>query len=144
MEPVSAYGASKAAFSLAAASYARESNLDVRILRIFAVYGEGQNPKNFWPALKRAALAGEDFHMSPGEQVCDFSPAEFITNELLKEISKTRREEIFRNLGSGKPQTLLDFATAWWTHWKAKGRLLAGDIPYRKNEIMRYVPLLED
>jgi nucleoside-diphosphate-sugar epimerase len=143
MKPMGAYGASKAAFSVAAAGYARATNWDIRVLRIFAVYGEGQNPGNFWPSLKRAAMAGEDFQMTLGEQICDFSPVEFVVDEILAEVIKPGSNRVFRNLGSGQPQSLLDFATGWWSKWNAKGRLLAGSVAYRKNEIMRYVPLLE-
>ena len=32
------------------------------------------------------------------------------------------------------------FAEHWWKNWDAKGRLLPGALPYRDNEVMRYVP----
>jgi len=28
----------------------------------------------------------------------------------------------------------------WWKEWSATGKLLVGEVPYRKNEVMRYVP----
>ncbi len=44
------------------------------------------------------------------------------------------------NIGTGTPQTILEFAEHWWKTWNAKGKLLPGAIPYRDNEVMRYVP----
>ena len=44
------------------------------------------------------------------------------------------------NIGTGKEQTLREFAEHWWQHWNASGQLLFGAMPYRKNELMRLVP----
>jgi hypothetical protein len=38
--------------------------------------------------------------------------------------------------------TILEFAQRWWDKWDAIGRLMPGAIPYRPNEVMRYVPEL--
>jgi len=46
------------------------------------------------------------------------------------------------NVGTGKPQTLRTFAEFWWKEWNAKGKLKVGVLPYRANEVMRYVPKL--
>jgi len=142
LEPVSAYGVSKAAFSLCASAYAREVGLNLSIMRIFAVYGEGQNPGNFWPSLRRAAMEGADFKMSEGKQVCDFSPVETIVNGILCSAVNTDRGPRVTNLGTGQAQNLVDFAETWWSRWRASGKLLVGSLPYRQNEIMRYVPRL--
>jgi len=50
------------------------------------------------------------------------------------------RSPLVANVGTGHPQTLLGFAEHWWKNWDAKGRLLPGALPYRDNEVMRYVP----
>ena len=47
---------------------------------------------------------------------------------------------LVKNIGSGKPQTVYDFAQYWWKYWNATGELKFGAIPYRDNEIMRIVP----
>ena len=39
-----------------------------------------------------------------------------------------------------KPRTIINFANEVWSNFKAKGLLLPGAIPYRKGEIMKYVP----
>jgi nucleoside-diphosphate-sugar epimerase len=46
------------------------------------------------------------------------------------------------NVGTGHPQTLRQFAEFWWEKWQAKGELKIGAIPYRDNEVLRYVPNL--
>ena len=141
--PVGAYAASKAAQSMAIAALCQERNIPLTILRLFSVYGEGQHPDNFWPSLRRAALAGDDFPMSPGEQIRDFIPVEQVAQAFLKALElppSALRSPLVANVGTGHPQTLLAFAEHWWEKWGATGKLIPGALPYRDNEVMRYVP----
>ena len=143
LEPTYAYAASKAAESMAAIGICTEKNIKLQILRIFYAYGEGQYEKNFWPLLKIAALAGNDFPMTKGEQIRDFIPVEDVAKNFVKALSfdgVNTGEPMVTNIGSGQPQTLLEFAQYWWEKWDASGNLNIGEIPYRENEVMRFVP----
>ncbi len=146
LEPVGGYAASKAAASMAAMALAAERSLELVIARPFHVYGEGQHEGNFWPALRRAALAGQDFSMTAGEQVRDFTAVEEVAAAVL---DCSTREDIIAgvprvvHIGSGRPQMLRQFAEYWWSHWKATGALRIGALPYRAGEVMRCVPALE-
>jgi nucleoside-diphosphate-sugar epimerase len=145
LEPTTAYGASKAAASMTALALARQKGLKLQIVRPFHVYGEGQDGANFWPSLKRAALAGEDFKMTPGEQVRDFASADEAARHILiacQDANLQPGQPRVKNLGSGNPQTLRQFAEHWWKQWHARGRLLLGALPYRTGEVMRYVPTI--
>ena len=124
---------------------AKENELELAILRPFHIFGEGESEYRFWPSLKNAALSGQDFPMTMGEQIRDFTPVEFAADVFIdyatnKNISKGR--PIIKNLGTAKPQSLKNFAKSEWKKFGGKGILLFGKIPYRENEIMRYVPML--
>jgi len=143
LEPVGHYAASKAAQSLAASALCREKGVNLAILRLFTVFGEGQHPDNLWPSLKKAALAGEDFPMTPGEQIRDFIPVEEVAQSFLKTLATSHSipgTPLLANIGTGNPQTLRAFVEHWWNQWEATGKLLPGTLPYRPNEVMRYVP----
>lgn len=142
LEPVGSYPASKAAASVAMVGFAQEFNVSLSILRIFQVFGEGEAASRFWPALRIAALDGCDFPMSPGLQVRDFVPVEQVAAQFVDELGRAvaRGQPVIRHIGTGHPQTLLDFATHWWAQWRARGHLCPGALPYRQNEIMRFVP----
>ncbi|MGD1089575.1 MAG: NAD-dependent epimerase/dehydratase family protein [Verrucomicrobiota bacterium] len=145
LEPAQSYPISKAAASIALAGLAREKNLEMLILRIFQVFGEGELESRFWPLLRKAALAGKDFPMTAGEQVRDFIPVEQVAEIFVNSLSRTDLKPgtpIIENVGTGEPRTLRAFAEHWWRHWNAKGKLLIGTVPYRENEVMRYVPLM--
>lgn len=141
--PTDAYAASKAAATMAASSFSLQENADVTVLRPFHVYGEGESAERFWPSLKRAALAGEDFPMTAGEQVRDFCPVEQAARSFLDAVNYLPAETCnlqIENLGTGQPIRLRDFAERCWSQWQARGKILYGEIPYRDNEVMRYVP----
>lgn len=143
LEPTGAYHSSKAAATMAALGFAVDKKVEVVVARPFHVFGEGEAPERFWPSLRRAALAGEDFPMSEGVQVRDFVAVEGVASQF-RDLATTFAVETGKpkilNLGSGKPTTLRAFAEEWWARWGAKGRLLVGQVPMRPNEVLRYVP----
>jgi nucleoside-diphosphate-sugar epimerase len=147
LEPTGPYHASKAAATLAALALAHMDKLECAILRPFHVYGEGEDSTRFWPSLRTAALAGQDYPMTQGEQVRDFVAVEEVAARFLgltvSSNLKLGNPEI-HNIGSGEQQTLRAFAEHWWDKWEAKGKLIFGAIPYRENEVMRYVPQLNE
>jgi nucleoside-diphosphate-sugar epimerase len=144
LEPTQSYPASKAAASIAFCQLAIDLGLQLSIHRIFQVFGEGEAESRLWPSLRDAARAGRDFEMTPSEQIRDFVPVEEVARQLLaachEEISPG--EPLVRNLGTGQPRSLRDFAEEWWARWQAPGKLIFGAKPYRAGEVMRYVPKL--
>lgn len=143
LEPTGAYHSSKAAATMAALGMAVDYDLELLVLRPFHVFGEGEPMTRFWPALKKAALAGEDFEMTDGEQVRDFTPVEDIAQAIcgyVRNMTVEPGHPKIINVGSGKPQTLREFAEKNWSKWGATGRLIFGAVPYRDNEVFRYVP----
>ena len=145
LEPAGAYAASKAAAAVLFCTIATEQKLQLSYLRLFSVFGEGQHEGNLWPMIRRAALVGENLALTPGEQLRDFIAVEHVAAELLAAASD---ESVapgvprVRNVGSGRPQTVRHFAESWWCPFGAQGKLLVGKLPYRSDEVMRYVPQL--
>lgn len=145
LEPTLSYPISKAAASLAFQGFAREHKVKVKLLRIFQVYGEGEQDSRLWPSLRKAALSGADFPMSTGEQVRDFIDVCDVASRFAEALNFSQVEPaqpVVQHVASGNPQTLLEFANDWWQRWGATGKLMPGAIPYRKNELMRLVPSL--
>jgi nucleoside-diphosphate-sugar epimerase len=144
--PTSSYASSKAAGFIAANTFAIENQIELCYLRIFTAYGEGQYINNFWPSLRAAALNGSDFLMTPGGQVRDFIPVNSVAKALLYSVEKggtvQKGKPFVENVGTGHPETMLEFAENCWSEWGAKGRIIAGAKPYRINEPMRFVPLI--
>lgn len=143
LEPLGPYAASKAAATMALFGMASSEEIEGLVLRPCVVYGEGEPPNRLWPSLKRAALAGEDFPMTSGLQVRDFVPVEMVARAFAESVIRTDLKPgkvRIENVGSGRPESVLEFATDWWRRWHATGKLLPNRIPDRPNEAARYVP----
>lgn len=142
LRPIGAYATSKAAFSIAMTSMCQEYNAFSTYYRLFSVFGDGQYEGNLYPSLKKAAFSNKDFSMTKGEQIRDFISVENATRQIvcgLKFEDTVVGRSATLNIGSGKPQTILEFSRHHWEKWNAKGILKIGELPYRDNETMRYV-----
>ena len=145
LRPTLSYPTSKAAASVAFEGFCREQGVQLKILRIFQVFGEGEQASRFWPSLQQAAQSGADFPMSQGDQIRDFIPVQTVAAAFLRHLDAfdgaagvPERHDI----GTGVGQSLFDFACHWWAHWEARGKLLRGAVPRRPREIHRLVPRL--
>jgi nucleoside-diphosphate-sugar epimerase len=143
LEPTMTYPTSKAAASVALYGWAIDQKVQLQILRIFQVFGEGELGMRLWPSLRKAALNGKDYPMTKGEQVRDFISVEDVADEFVNSLLFDKVMSgipMIKNIGTGKPITVREFSEYWWNKLEAKGELQVGIIPYRTNEVMRYVP----
>lgn len=135
VDPVNAYGASK----LAGWAYARAAynlwHLPVVWVRPFQVYGPGQPVHTLVPAAIHAALAGEDFRMTPGAQQRDFIYINDLIDGLVAVLFQKDLAGRTLDLATGQLTPLIDVVTAIWKLTGAQGRILAGALPYRSGEV---------
>ena len=143
LEPTNSYAGSKAVASIALLQWAAEYDLHLEVLRVFHVFGEGELETRFWPSLRKSALSGVDYPMTPGEQVRDFIPVQDVAAIFLARSAKVcdvKKTICTYNIGSGNPVSLIEFAQYWWLTWNATGKIVPGAIPYRHKEVMHYAP----
>jgi nucleoside-diphosphate-sugar epimerase len=145
LEPTQTYPTSKAAASVAWAGFAREKSVSVSILRIFQVYGEGEPIGRLWPSIRMAAISGKDYSMTLGEQVRDFIPVQEVARQFANALKTPAPpgQPMIVHVGTGKPKTVAAFAFEIWHEYHAKGQLRIGTLPYRENEVMRFVPKVD-
>lgn len=146
LEPTMSYPTSKAAASIAFQGWAVQFQVQLKILRIFQVFGEGEDANRLWPSLRRAALAGADYPMTWGEQVRDFISVEDVAQRFVAELNFEDTDSgipRIKHVGTGRPQTVRAFSEYWWRVWMGKGRLIPGAVAYRDNEVMRFVPEMD-
>jgi nucleoside-diphosphate-sugar epimerase len=97
------YPTSKAAASTATIGLANTTKANLFLGRIFQVFGEGEAENRLWPSLRKAALAGEDFPMTPGEQIRDFIPVEDVAARFLAEATHLSTHIRIANVGTWPP-----------------------------------------
>jgi len=135
-DPFNAYAASKVAAWAFGRMYWRAHGLPVVTVRPFQVYGPGQPEHALVPAAIRAALAGEDFPMTPGEQERDFIYVDDVVDGLLVAAEAPGVEGRSLDLGTGQVHTVREVVGRIWAMTGARGRILAGALSYRPGEVM--------
>ena len=136
LDPFNAYAASKVAAWAFGRMYWRALGLPIVTVRPFQVYGPGQPAHTLIPSAIRAALTGENFPMTPGEQERDFIYVEDVVEGMLAATKAPGIEGLSLDLGTGQAHTIREAVEHIWTITEARGRILAGALPYRPGEVM--------
>lgn len=136
LDPFNFYAASKVSAWAFARAYWRAHGLPVVTVRPFQVYGPGQPTHTLIPSAIRAALAGEDFRMTPGEQKRDFIYIEDVVEGLLAAATAPSIEGQSLDLGTGQVHPVRQVVERIWEITEARGRILPGALPYRPGEVM--------
>jgi len=134
LDPLNAYAASKVAAWAFGRVYWRARGLPVVTVRPFQVYGPGQPSRTLIPAAIGAALAGEDFPMTPGEQERDFVYVDDVVEGMLAAAAAPGIEGESLDLGTGVARPIRRVVERAWELAGGKGRVLPGAMPYRPGE----------
>ena len=84
----------------------RTENFPMVVIRLFLVYGPGQNSERFFPQIINGCLSGDNFPVSMGEQLRDFCYIDDITRGILLTLEKNEAIGEVINLGSGNPLSI--------------------------------------
>ena len=137
--PANVYAASKLAAWVFCQMYHRAHGWPVVGVRPFGVYGPGQRPPAFLPALIRAALCGQDFSMTGGEQVRDFVYVEDVIEGMIRAVTVPGIEGQVFNLCAGEGVYLVELAHRAVALVGDPIRINVGALSYRPGEIWRMV-----
>ena len=139
LDPISPYSFSKAAASSFCRMAAASLGASVRVLRLFLVYGPGQGEERFLPQLIRAALTGQSFRMTAGEQTREYTYIDDVVEGFLLAARKGHGEGEVYNLGSGQEISLKRLVEKVGEITGKKVKLDGDILPYRENEIRRFI-----
>lgn len=141
--PISAYGASKAAASVCARFYSRTMN--IRLLRLFNVYGPGERVPRIAPYIIACAKSGVPADLTACEQVRDYAYVGDIAEALWRALASPmegRLTNIF-NVGTGNAMPLRAFVECLRDLLLVQGlepTIRFGSLAYRDDEAMMYAP----
>ena len=132
--PNTPYGVAKDRLRRSLSDLRGETDFEFTWARIFYPYGDGQSEMSIHSQL-RSAILNEDqqFKMGSGKQVLDFISVERVASVLVSLATYYEGVGIV-NVGSGKPQMVLDFIQDQIQKLGAQIVPLVGAIPDRKFE----------
>ena len=145
LKPFSYYALTKANFVQSLHYFTHYDNVRVFNLILYTVYGEGDNTKRVLNYILDSLDACEPISMSPGEQIMDFIHVDDVIGlclQLLENKPNKKIEEI--HVGTGRGKTLKEAAKLIELLSKYKTNIEFGAIPYRKEEKMVNVALIEN
>ena len=111
-KPVSNYEKSKHEFSKIALSLSKKKNVKCRIMRIFNVYGKGENKKKLLSSLSYAIKNKVSFTINSSNQKKDFIEIGKVVNILIDAINFKKNSKKFPQIwhvASGKSMTVKNF-----------------------------------
>lgn len=107
-------------------------------VRLFYMYGKGQNPNSLLSQLDKALDSGEAvFNMSGGEQVRDYLPVTTVASYIVQ-IALQKTVTGIINCCSGKPVTVKQFVLDYLKEKNKSITLNLGHYPYPDYEPMRF------
>ena len=109
-------------------------NFELTWARIFYPYGDGQSEMSIYSQLRAAMLNGDQqFKMGSGKQVLDFISVEKVASTLVSLTTRCAGVGLV-NIGSGEPQSVLDFVKDQIRVLGAQLEPLVGALPDRNFE----------
>ena len=133
--PISSYSLGKVASTQLLQMLHRTQDLPVVILRLFLVYGVGQDDKRFLPQVIQGCLSNNPFPVSAGKQLRDFCYIDDISQGILLSLTNDKVNSEIINLASGIPITIKEVVESVKSA-VGQGKPEFGKVPYRKGENM--------
>ena len=133
------YAASKAAAWAFCEMYAQTAGWPIQGAMIFQAYGPGQPPHLLIPAALRAALAGEDFPMTAGDQAKDWIHIDDVADGFLALLQADLPPGSTVELGTGETTSVLEVVERLYALAGRGGRPLPGTLAGRPGEEPRQV-----
>ncbi len=137
LQPMSVYGAAKAAAELYGNALARYLKIPFITLRLFNVFGPGEGPHRLIPFIMDHLLRDRPADLTSGEQVRDFLHVDDVASALIAAGSSGLRAHEVYNVCSSRPATVREAGElAADALGKSRALLEWGKRPYRNDEPM--------
>jgi len=136
--PDNPYGTAKNLLRLKLESFREQYLFSFKWVRLFYMYGEGQNPNSLLSQLDRALSDEQEvFNMSGGEQVRDYLPVQQVAENIVSLALQNKMEGVINNC-SGNPIAVKEFVENYLKNINKQITLNLGYYPYPDYEPMKF------
>jgi dTDP-6-deoxy-L-talose 4-dehydrogenase (NAD+) len=137
-KPNTIYGIAKNTLRIFLEQLQKKIPFDFKWIRLFYLYGEGQNKNSILEQLKSAINRHDKiFNMSGGEQLRDYLPVETVTENIVKITLQNKVQGIINNC-SGNPMSIRRLVEEFLIHEGKNITLNLGYYPYTVYEPMAF------
>ena len=132
--PNTPYGVAKVRLRKSLSDLRSEFKFELTWARVFYPYGDGQSEASIYSQLRASILNGDQqFKMGSGKQILDFISVEKVASTLVSLSTRCAGVGVV-NIGSGEPQSVLDFVQSQIRALGAQIEPLVGALPDRNFE----------
>ena len=136
--PATAYGFAKDTLRKSLEFLQRQKSFTLQWVRLFYLYGAGQNPNSLLSQLDKALDEDRDcFEMSGGDQLRDYLPIETVARCFDHIVANPKIAGVI-NCCRGKPLSVLDLITQQLVRRGKTIKLIRGHFPYPDYEPMAF------
>ena len=131
--PDDSYGLSKLVFNNILYTYSQKYKCKFRIMRLFPVYGEGENSTRLYSTIKRCREKKKNLFIKKPFEIRDFSHIDFVVRNLFDATNFKKKNfkyyQIF-HVSESNRLTVLKFCKIFWKKFNCYGK-----ITYKNNKI---------
>lgn len=131
--PISPYSFAKTAASHFIQTLSNIEGFPGVVLRLFLVYGPGQDEKRFLPQIIKACLRDEEFRTSEGRQMRDFCYVDDVVDAMIRAALLQEAKANVINVASGIPVSIRS-VVEMVISLTGGGKPIWGSVPYRAGE----------
>jgi len=137
-KPSNPYAIAKDRLRAKLESLQNENQFTLKWVRLFYMYGKGQNPNSLLSQLDASMERGDDsFNMSGGEQLRDYLPVEKVAEYIVRIANQNEVTGVI-NCSSGVPVKVKTFVEDYLNKKGKKIKLNLGYYPYASYEPMEF------
>lgn len=133
--PFTLYGAAKLAAGHMSSVYGKSLGIRHSWVRIFSVFGPGDDPGTLASTLIREFQKGSSPSLTKGEQIWDFLYS-YDAAEALIAVAEKGQDGAFYSLGSGEQKPLRDYVLEMRDLIDPRVEIGFGEKPYGENQVM--------
>jgi nucleoside-diphosphate-sugar epimerase len=138
VHPDNAYGRAKNQLRLQLENLKKDRDFSLKWVRLFYMYGEGQDPNSIFSQLEKALERGDmEFNMSAGEEIRDFMPVEKVAKNIVAIAFQKSMEGVINNC-SGVPVSINKLVDEFLSSKKKQIKINRGVYPYPDYEPLRF------
>ena len=124
--PDDSYGLSKLIFNNIVCNYSKKYKCKFRIMRLFPVYGNGENTSRLYSSIKKCAKENKNLFLKNPFEIRDFSHINFVIKNLVDSLNFNKKKFKYYqtfHVSESNRLTVLQFCKILWKRFNCVGEI---------------------
>ena len=125
--PNDSYGLSKLVFNNIVCNYSKKYKCKFRIMRLFPVYGDGENQDRLYSTIKKCAKENRNLFLKNPFEIRDFSHVNFVVKNLIDALNFNKKKFKYHqtfHVSESNQLTVLKFCEKLWKKFNCGGKII--------------------